>query len=260
MNDTIQTNQAAQPTEVPQATPDNAESKLPTLQDVEKKFFPAEQLEASTAYINEVIAIAARENVEPLFNFDTEAEFPKSYGIAVIPMQKRVAERGNQTFGIVIAAIPSVDALQADDSGENWVIKIITDALIRQVTTASKPKEDGMLVSIPFKIADFTTTSRSSGLAAFNAVASDYVKALKQKGLKFMSKVLLRQVLSSAAFAEQQFPRLSQDNWNLVLDSMVSHVKSKGIDSGILTHWKATRDEIEIDDTEIDLSDLDAML
>lgn len=231
-----------------------------TMQDIEKKHFAPEQLEAGSNYINEVMEICANENVEPVFNFDPEGEFPKSYGLAIIPLQKRIPERGNLTFGIVIAAIPSVDALAAEESGINFINKLVTDSLIRQVTVSAKPKDEGAAISIPFKIDEFTTTSRSSGLAAFNAVATDYVKALKTKGLKFMSKVLLRQVLASAQFAEQQFPRLSQENWQLVLASMVQHVKAKGMESGVLAHWISTRDEVEIDVAEIDLSDLDSIV
>jgi len=231
-----------------------------TMQDIEKKFFPASQLEAGIGYINEVMEICSNEQVEPVFNFDIEADFPEGYGLSIVPLQKRVPERGNITYGIVVAAIPSVELLSTEDAGVNWINKIITDALLRQVATAAKPKDEGAVTSLPFKIDDFITTSRTSGLAAFNAVATDYVKALKSKGLKFMSKVLLRQVLASSQFAEQQFPRLSQDNWNLVLDSMQQHVKAKGMEVGILAHWKSTRDEIEIDVAEIDLTDLDDLV
>ena len=231
-----------------------------TVQDIEKKFFPASQLDAGINYINEVMEIAGRENIEPVFNFDIEADFPEGYGLSIIPLQKRVPERGNLTYGIVVAAIPSVELLSTEEAGINWINKIITDSLLRQVATAAKPKDEGAVTSLPFKLDDFITTSRTSGLAAFNAVATDYVKALKSKGLKFMSKVLLRQVLASSQFAEQQFPRLSQDNWLVVLDSMQTHVKAKGMEVGILAHWKSTRDEIEIDVSEIDLTDLDELL
>jgi hypothetical protein len=240
--------------------PEAPAEKQVTMQDVEKKHFGAEQLEAGSNYINEVMAICERENVEPIFNFDPSGDLPEGYGLAVIPLQKRIPERGNLTFGIVVAAIPSVDVLMAEESGINYINKLITDALIRQVTVSAKPKDEGAEIAIPFKVSEFVTTSRSSGLAAFNAVATDYVKALKTKGLKFMSKVLLRQVLASAQFAEQQFPRLSQENWQLVLQSMIAHVKQKGMESGVLQHWINTRDTVEIDVTEIDLSDLDDML
>lgn len=241
-------------------TAEATETKTVTMQDIEKKHFPYEQLEQGGNYINEVMEICSRENVEPVFNFEPDGEFPEGYGLAVIPLQKRVPERGNITTGIVIAAIPSVDTLAADEAGINFINKLVTDNLVRQVTVSAKPKDEGAEISIPFKVSEFVTTSRSSGLAAFNAVATDYVKALKTKGLKFMSKVLLRQVLASAQFAEQQFPRLSQENWQLVLQSMIAHVKQKGMEAGVLAHWMSTRDTVEIDVAEIDLSDLDAMM
>ena len=231
-----------------------------TVQDIEKKVFPPEMLNEATSYIQEVIAIAEKENIEPVFNFDPAGDFPEGYGISVIPLTKRVAERGNLTYGIVIAAVPTVETLANDEAGANYISKIVTDNLLRQISAGAKPKDEGAQISIPFKVSEFVTTSRTSGLAAFNAVASDYVKALKTKGLKFMSKVLLRQVLASAAFAEQQFPRLSQENWQLVLDSMVAHVKQKGMEAGVLGHWKNTRDTVEIDTSDIDLADIDDIL
>lgn len=255
MNDLTSQTEQQQPAQLTEPASVSA-----TMQDIEKKFFPPEQLEAGTSYINEVMEIATNEEIEPIFNFDTEGEFPEGYGISIIPLTKRVAERGNLIYGVVIAAVPTVETLAADEAGSNFISKLVTDNLLRQVAASAKPKDEGAITSIPFKLEDFVTTSRTSGLAAFNAVATDYVKALKTKGLKFMSKVLLRQVLASAAFAEQQFPRLSQENWQLVLDSMVGHVKQKGMEAGILAHWKSTRDEVEIDVSEIDLTDLDDLV
>ncbi len=231
-----------------------------TLQDVEKKYFSPEQLEAGSQYINEVMVIASAENVEPVFNFETDGEFPEGYGLSIIPLTKRVPERGNLIYGVVIAAVPTVELLASVESGSNYINKIVTDALLRQISAGAKPKDEGAQIAIPFKLDEFTTTSRSSGLAAFNLVASDYVKALKTKGLKFMSKPLLRQVLASSQFAEQQFPRISQENWLVVLQSMAQHVKAKGMETGVLDHWVSTRDEVEIDVTDIDLTDLDSMV
>ncbi|HFD32050.1 MAG TPA: hypothetical protein ENJ28_04980 [Gammaproteobacteria bacterium] len=231
-----------------------------SMQDIEKKYFPPEQLEAGSNYINEVMEICSAENVEPVFNFDTDGEFPDGYGLSIIPLTKRIPERGNSTYGVVIAAVPTVELLASEEAGTNYINKIVTDSLLKQIAAGAKPRDEGAQIAIPFKLEEFTTTSRSSGLAAFNLVASDYVKALKTKGLKFMSKPLLRQVLSSAQFAEQQFPRITQENWQVVLNSMMQHVKAKGVDTGVLNHWLNTRDEVEIDVTDIDLTDLDSMI
>lgn len=243
-----------------QVAPTAQPAETVSMQDIEKKYFAPEQLEAGSNYINEVMEICAAENVEPVFNFDTDAEFPEGYGLSIIPLTKRIPERGNSTYGVAIAAVPTVELLASEESGTNYINKIVTDALLKQVAAGAKPRDEGAQIAIPFKLEEFTTTSRSSGLAAFNLVASDYVKALKTKGLKFMSKPLLRQVLSSAQFAEQQFPRITQENWQVVLNSMMQHVKAKGVDTGVLNHWLNTRDEVEIDVTDIDLTDLDTMV
>jgi len=239
---------------------ETTETTTATMQDIEKKYFAPEQLEAGSNYINEVMAICELENAEPVFNFDTDGEFPEGYGLSIIPLTRRVPERGNITYGVAIAAVPTVALLASIEAGSNYIEKIVTDSLLKQIAAGAKPKDEGAQIAIPFKLEEFTTTSRSSGLAAFNLVASDYVKALKTKGLKFMSKPLLRQVLASTQFAEQQFPRVSQDSWIFVLDSMSKHVQAKGMEIGVLTHWINTRDEVEIDVTDIDLTDLDSMV
>jgi len=237
-----------------------AQTESFTLQDVARKSFSVDDLQNAQSYIGKAVEAAKESGVEPVFNFDTSENIPEGYGLSVIPLTERVAGQGNVTKGLCIAAVPSVDTILADDSGSSWVIKQITDILVRNIKSAAMPNEDGAITSIPFKVLDFTTSTRSSALAAFNAVATLYVKALKDKGLKFMSKGLLRQVLSSAAFAEQQFPRIGQDNWQVVIKSMVAHTSKEGIDKGILAHWAKTRDQVEVSTAEIDLSDIDGMV
>lgn len=236
------------------------ESEKPTLQDVARRAFSVDELETAQQYITDAVELAKAEGIEPIFNFDVTEDLPTGYGLAVIPLTERVTGKGNVTKGLCIAAYPTVNTILADDSGESWIVKQITDILVRNIKSAAMPSEDGSITSIPFKVQDFTTSTRSSALAAFNAVASLYVKALKDKGLKFMSKGLLRQVLSSAAFAKQQFPRIGQENWQVVLSSMKSHAAKEGIDAGILAHWETTRDTVEVSMSDVDLSDIDGLV
>jgi hypothetical protein len=248
----------AQMPQVAQA--ESADSKQPTLQDVEKKYFSSDAIEAGGAYVNQVVELAQASNIQPLLNFNPDEAIPDGFGLAVIPLNKRVPERGNVINGICIAAIPELTTVAEADNGQDWINKLVTDALIRQVANAAKPKEEGALTSLPLSVAEFITSARSSGLAAFNEFASAYVTALKKKGLKFMSKVLLRQTLQSAAVAGQIFPKISQDDWKLVLQSMIQHAQKASIDSGVLKLWLETRDQAEISTAELDLSDIDGML
>jgi hypothetical protein len=234
--------------------------KAPTVQDVEKKFFSSDNVEKGGAYVNQVVELASAANIEPTLNFNPEEALPEGYGLAVIPLTKRVPERGNVVNGVCIAAIPEIGTISEAEGGQDWINKLVTDALIRNVSSAAKPKEEGALTSLPLSVHDFITTSRSSGLAAFNEFASNYVTALKKKGLKFMSKVLLRQTLSSAAFAKQTFPRIDQTNWELVIKSMIQHAQQAGIEQGVLKMWLDNRNSVEATTVELDLSDLDNMV
>ena len=241
-----------------QQTEPSSTTELPTMQDIAKKVFAPEAMEKAQAHLSEVIAICNRQNVSPIFNFNVEEDFPAGYSLAIIPLSERVAERGNVTKGVCVAAIPTIAAIMQHDSGEAFVTKQILDILVRQVSSSAKAK-DG-ITSLPFKVGDFTTSSRSSGLASFNALSSVYVQALKKKGLKFMSKLLLRQTLQSSAFAEQQFPRIDQDNWDMVLQSMIAHAAKDGLDAGNLAQWKKTRSTVEVDMADVDLTDLDDLI
>jgi len=258
-NNTEQVAQATQGTEAAQATTEANKEEV-TFQDIEKKIFTPEQVEGGSEYVNQVMQLASEAEITPLFNFDSSADFPAGYSLAVVPLTRRVPERGNEIYGVVIAAIPSLDELTKEDAGVDFVTKILLDNLVRQIAVAAKPKDEGALTSLPFKVEEFITSARTSGLAAFNAVASDFVRALKKKGLKFISKPMLRQLLASAKFAEQQFPHIAQTNWVIVLNSMIAHVSGKGIDTGVLKHWINTRDTVEIDTTELDLSDLEDLV
>ncbi len=246
-------------TPIENAQPSDAVKALEALQAVERKYFGSAALEAGQVYISTAMEACHANNIDAVLNFDAAEEFPAGYGLAVIPLTERVDGQGNVTKGMAIAAIPDFETIAADADGSSWVQKQITDAMLRQVSTAAKSK-DGQLTSIPFKVADFATSSRSSGLAGFNHVGALFVKALKTKGLKLMSKALLRQILASAAFAEQQYPRLPQENWVAVLSSMVSHAAKDGIDVSGLKHWLSTRDTETVDMADVDLTDIDAMV
>ena len=232
----------------------------PTVQDIEKKYFSSDNVEKGGAYVNQVVELAQAAKIEPTLNFDPNENLPEGYGLAVIPLTKRVPDRGNVVNGVCIAAVPELETIAEAEGGQDWINKLVTDALLRNVSMAAKPKEEGALTSLPLSVHDFITTSRSSGLAAFNEFASNYVTALKKKGLKFMSKVLLRQTLSSAAFAKQTFPRIDQGNWELVIKSMIQHSNQAGIDVGVLKMWLDTRNQVEVSTVELDLSDLDNMV
>lgn len=238
---------------------EGAATSFDKLQEVQKKVYEPENLESASDYINEVVSICNENGVNPVFNFDPAKELPENYALAVVPLTKRVPERGNVVENVLITVVPSVASLLEDENGLKWIKKQVTDGLIRQVAHAAKSK-DNELQSLPFTIEDFVTTSRSSGLAGFNHVASDFITVLKQLGMRFLTKPLFRQLLASASFAASQFSNVTQEQWEVILHKMIESCKSEGIEPGLLEHWLKTRNETEVSVESIDLSSLDELI
>jgi len=224
-----------------------------------KSFLPSE-LEQASEEINSIVELCSSLNVEPVFNFDTEKDLPDNYGLSIIPLTERVLGVGMQVKGVCIAAVPTMTAIAEINGGQDWITKQIQAKIISSIKTASN-KTDEDLTSIPFKVEDFISSGRNNGLSAFNSLATDYVKALKaqSKRLKFMTKPILRQVLSSSAYAEQQFSGVGQNNWVIVIKSMIAHATKEKLNCDVFNNWLNTRDQIEVDTSEIDLSGLDDM-
>ncbi len=264
MNEQTDNTQPAQEAPAEQAANTNtADNKAKTpaeqLQAVSRKYFNSSAMAGAQDAMGAVLEICAANGLDPVLNFNPDEEFPETHGLAIIPLTERVEGFGNVTKGVAFAAIPDFEAVIAKPEGQAFVRKQLLDCMVRQVSSSCKQKE-GQLTSIPLSVLDFCTSSRSSGLAGFNHVATLFVKALKKKGLKLMSKALLRQILASASFAEQQYPRLPQANWVAVLNSMVSHAEKDSIDVSGLRHWVSTRDTETIDMKDVDLTDIDSLV
>ena len=268
MNDLI--NPEAQPTIVDDAMADaqpEAATETATVtdiaehkaDDIKKVYFSSLQLADAQVAIGNATTIAAALNLDTVMNFDSEKEFPAGYGIALIPIAKRVANE-NVTLGVAIAAVPDLATVQAVEGGNAFVTDSVIGSMIAKLANAVRPRGDGgeTAASIPFSVEDFITSNRPEGvLLAYRQFANAYVKVLKKKGLKFITESILRQTLQSAACAEQQFPSVSQDKWVSIIDSMVARATAEGIAVGMLADWKESRASAELKDTDIDLSDLD---
>ncbi len=226
---------------------------------VKRSYFPSLKLTEAQSLIGAITENASAQGIAVRFNFDPTKEFVAGYGIAIIPITKRTDERGNIVNGIAIAAIPDIETVQAHQLGQQYVVDTVINSMINKLANAVRPRGDAGTVSasVPFTVEDFLTSNRVEGvLLAFRQLAPVYVKVLKKKGLKFMTEGILRQTLQNAAFAEQQFPKIGQDKWQLILDNMIATATEEKIAVGILTEWKETRDSIEIMDDDVDLSDL----
>lgn len=241
-----------------EATNENA----PTVDEIRRAYYAPSQQDEINSAVEYAQQAAANDNIPLSFNFDPNEALPDGYGIATIPVTQRREGSGNVPIGVYIAAIPDPDTIAASEQGANWARDAVVNALLNKFANAVRPRGDnqGLPESAPFTVEDFiTSASRDQGLAFFREVGGDYVKALKKMGLRIMNLALFRQVLSSAPFAEQQFPNIDQSKWEGILDKMIAKARNEGKDPGILTVWREQRDNTEINVQDFDLDELDEL-
>lgn len=235
------------------------EPKVPTLESVEKAYFPSSNIAAAVDAIGKAQEIAAVNGVRCTYNFDIEKEFEAGYGVVIDHIAKRGKE-GNTILGILIGAVPDFETVMNADNGADFVKDSVVDKMLAKLKNAVRPRGEDNTVSasVPFSVVDFITSNRPEGiLIAFNSLAPAYVKMLKKKGLSLMTVAILRQTLQSEAFAHQNFPKIDQAKWLTILESMITKATADGKAIGILTDWVDTRSSAELTDGDVDLSDLD---
>ena len=193
-------------------------------QDIERTVFPSDNMEKASKRIGDVLAICLHENVPVDFTWDTDQELPDNYSIAIVPLTETIKGKGRVIMSVLIGVFPDIQTILQDAAGAAWAVKKLSENLISQLkNTRNKMINAAELDEFPFTVADFVSTGKTSVYAGYNLVAVDFVKALKKKSksLSFISKILLRQILASAQFAEQQFPRIDQKNWVFIINSMI---------------------------------------
>lgn len=257
----------------PQAQSPQADPNVPmfkTASDVKKRYFrPSEIAAEAVAYINGVNAIpgiagtAERNYADSMIrtNYPADYEFGNDgYGIAVIPVGKQSDDdSGNVVSVIVIAAVPDPELILADDSGQAYVRDVLVNSFCTRLGNAARGKKDGNFAPMPFTVQDFITASRGKeSLKTFSELAPEMVKALKEKGVKFMTVQILKNCLQSHAFAESQFgDKISQENWEFVISVLIERAGDKGLDPAILNSWLQNRNQRALElDIDLDFSDL----
>jgi hypothetical protein len=257
MNDTTTT------TTAPEAHAGGEDTKL-KLDDLARGYFTQTDPNAETA-VATAIAIAEAHGLPVSYSWDAGNEpLPEGFDVAVLPVTKRTDDKGNVPVALWIAAVPSLALIEQHEKGPAYIRDTIATALLNKFANTVRPNEKRQAsagpLSVPKSIEDFIlAASRDQGLAAFREIGKDYVAALRKAGIAAMNLSLLRQVLSSSAFAGQQFPKIEQAKWTGLIDKMIAAAKAKNLDPGIIEVWKQTRDETTIGADDFDLDALDAL-
>jgi hypothetical protein len=232
------------------------------LQSVKRDYFPPSDLEKAQTAVGAVLEICQAVKIAPVYNFDVNADFPDGYGLAVLPIKSRDATRGNVVTGMAIVALPDPNTVAEHDKGADYIRAAVIDSFLAKAANAVRPRSDGSTAaSVPYTVEDFITSQKTAeSLAAFRELAKGYVKALKKKGLSIMTPAILRQILSSAQFAEQQFPHIAKEKWSGLLDKMIAKAQAKGLDVGIMDFWKQTRETVDVKMGDFELDALDGLM
>lgn len=261
------TNQNQAATAAPTLTPDQiAAAKVLTasrkaLLELQRSYFPSERLEAAQEALGKINELCVTCGVPMVFSFNPEDGIEEGFGIAVVPVNKRKkGGAGNETIGVAVGLIPEMSLIEAHENGASYIQDTITDSLITKFANTVRPRGDDTQIEsfgLPVSVADFIISQRAGGmLGGFNELANDFVMALKKKGISFLTKATLRQVLSCSAFAEQHYPQLPQTAWVAVLNQMKNLAVKADLETGIFDQWIETRDNAELPTVDADLSDL----
>ena len=219
-----------------------------TTEDIKRRFFSPEQLQDhGVPYINKIQSLG----VPVKRNFDPQQDFPSGYGLGVIPISKRENEQ-NVLVSVAVCAIPDLALVANDEEGQKFIRTAVIDTFMNKAANAFRERADGTVAaSAPYSLEDFITRrTRGESVKTFTTLAPHFVKALKQKGLKFLTAQLLRQILQSASFAGQIAATVPQEKWVDVLDIMIGKASEAGLDTQILENWKSTRNEAELQSIE----------
>lgn len=231
---------------------------------VSREYFGPDGLEKAQARVGEIFANIEKLGLtgdDILSNFGEdffETDAAKGYGISIVPVSKRSETgEGNVLQFICVAAMPDPVTVQETEKGASWLHEIAVAEMSAKIAQTARSIGKGETATFPLSIMDFVENRKSSGgLTTFNEIAPPFVKWLKSQGLKAMTQKLLRECLSSKAFAEETFSGVSQTVWETMLDRMIAKAEKENLPTAVLTHWKETRDqaiarEIEIDETAL---------
>lgn len=241
---------------------DTTKTEAPKLDELSRAWFASTNPAAESA-VAKAIAIAEAHALPVSYNWPAESEpMPDGYDVAIIPVTKRTEADGNVPVALWITAIPSLEAIAAHEKGQQYIADKIADALMSKVANSVRPneKKGAAPLSVPLSIDDFIiAATRDQGLSTFREHAKDWVKGLREAGLVAMNASLLRQVLSSASFASQQFPKIPQAKWVALIDKMIARAARENLDPGIIAVWKQTRDETTLGADDFDVDALDKL-
>jgi hypothetical protein len=214
------------------------------------------------------------------FVFDSEL-FPPSMRVMISTLSTRVDGDKSKIKGIVVAPVPSFDAIIADDAGKAWLEKIVGTELQRiavaglrdrkvngvQETTDIQSVE--VLDAMPKTLADYVTSNRGGSSTLLEAFENNWktikaaLAALSPAWKRAnLSKREFKFGMSSKAYAYQYYPTIEENKagslFAMAIQAFIVEAEKTGSDTAIFNQWLANRESNVIDiDAEEDADEFD---
>jgi hypothetical protein len=259
-----------------------------SLADVERIYFAPSDIE--TKGMETLKAIMTIPNISDAIAFNgtwsTDGNFPESHGLFILPVGETVpvmvdvknadgtvtqvpskTDKHRVTKAVVVAAVPTLDALNTSDAGKAFVWDGVVAQFATKLRNSALRAEDLGKATLPFSVDEFIEKSErgaaDQGLRSYKELAPIFVKALGKKNITTNAQ-LLREMLQSSKFAEALMPNVKQVVWVKTLEAMKEYAASaeavkkfgSALSVTIFDHWLATRDqaqvEVAVDDIDFD--------
>lgn len=235
----------------------------------------------STKFIDfETAAPLVTRGMDEEGNFDP-AVYTPDMRVLVAVLKNRVRDdKGNAlpstVKAIIVAPIPSLDALIASEAGKSWLDSIVDKELNHIAVRALRQADDVTLVAdqIPQTLESYITSQRETGgiMETFDNLFKPIIAALAAKSPAWskarLIKTELKKAMESQAYAAEYYPALEDRGdkpsmFVMALQFGAKIAKDKGLDPAIFDKWLATRDaktlkattegddDFELDDIEI---------
>jgi len=192
-----------------------------------------------------VAAAGVSEDEDGNLVFDPEV-YTDSTNVMVAVLTQRGDGPGTSTVkAIVIAPVPTLDSILANEAAKDWLTKIVHKELnhvaVRQLRKADDI--DTVIDSMPKTLDDYISSNREAGgmLQAFEdlwrPIKNNMAKLSRSWKLANLSKKELRRGLESAAYASEYYPTLEETKQGslfvFALNGLIATAKKQGLDPTI---------------------------
>lgn len=212
----------------------------------ERQYFKPSRFNEGLETLKEI----QKASIPVITNFDDVAAIPKEHGLLLQPvLERNKAKKGGPLVltSYIAAHVPDLSVVSTTDQGTEYLYDALMESFARRLKQdVAQAEASHMKPKLPTTVEEFTSKEQRDNL--FQNLMQETVRKLKAQGgsLNLITQAILRNVLQSATFAKGMFPGIPQEDWEGVINSMITQAKETNVDTSILDDWKAKRADVEV--------------